>query len=175
MGQFDLTSRQRMALTTLVNKYQTDEVLVSAQVLAKEINRNAGTLRNQMQTLKALGLAEGVPGPNGGYKPTQKAYEEIDRQHLNNAETVTLAHNYKRISATVSEIHFTNIHHPDLCRAQIHFQQSIQDLTGGDAIVVGPSPVSNLVIAGEIVCVDNTIDMAIIDISKIKSPMGEEH
>ena len=30
------------------------------------MSRNPGTIRNQMQSLRSLGLVKGVPGPRGG-------------------------------------------------------------------------------------------------------------
>lgn len=173
MDEIDLTSSQRSTITTLINEYQATGAPVSASVLAAETDRNAGTVRNQMRTLTSIGLAEGIAGPKGGYEPTDAAYRIIGRQQLDDAETVTLAREYDRIDATVDEIDFTNVHHPDLCRAQLHFQQSIRDLEEGDPIVVGPSPVSSLVVVGEVVAIDGTANMVIVDIEQLRAPLRE--
>lgn len=174
MDQFDLNSSQRTTLTALVNKYQATESLVSAKALGEELNRKPGTLRNQMQPLKAVGLVKSVPGKNGGYEPTEAAYDALDRQRQSDAETVTLAHDYKRVTATIGEMKFTNVHHPDLCRAQIHFQQSTRDLAEGEAIAVGPSPLSRLAVTGEIVAIDDTENVVIIDVSRMEAPIGDD-
>ncbi|MFU8868118.1 TrmB family transcriptional regulator [Natronococcus sp.] len=174
MDEIDLTSSQRSTITTLINEYQTAGAPVSASVLAAETDRNAGTVRNQMRTLSSIGLAEGIAGPKGGYEPTDAAYRILGRRQLDDAETVTLAREYDRADATVDEIDFTNVHHPDLCRAQIHFQQSVRDLEEGDPIVVGPSPVSSLVVLGEITAIEETNNVVIVDVEELRAPLRDE-
>ena len=66
----ELTPIQKEILTALVNLYRKHKRAVKGEMIADVINRNPGTVRNQMQSLKALGLVEGVPGPKGGYKAT---------------------------------------------------------------------------------------------------------
>ncbi|AGB39919.1 HTH domain-containing protein [Natronococcus occultus] len=174
MDQIDLTNSQRTTLTALVNEYQATDAAVSARVVAEETGRNAGTIRNQMQTLSALGLVESVAGPAGGYEPTDAAYSVLDRQQLDDAETVTLARDYDRVDATVDGIDFTNVHHPDLCRAQLHFQQSVRDLENGDPIVVGPSPVAALVVGGRVVTTDETDNVVIVDVEQLQAPIRKD-
>lgn len=50
-------------LQELVDLYQDSESPVKGETIAEQIDHNAGTIRNQMQSLKALQLVEGVPGP----------------------------------------------------------------------------------------------------------------
>ncbi len=69
MVSIDLNNSQRTMLTTLVNRYQQTGEAVTGETIAEEIDRNPGTVRNQMQSLTSLGLVEGIPGPTGGYKP----------------------------------------------------------------------------------------------------------
>lgn len=174
MDQIDLTNSQRTTLTALVNEYQSTDSTVSARVIAEETGRNSGTIRNQMQTLSAVGLVDSVAGPEGGYEPTDAAYRILERRQLDDAETVTLARDYDRVDATVDEIDFTNVHHPDLCRAQIHFQQSVRELEEGDPLVVGPTPVSDLVVVGAVVATDGTTNTVVVDVGRIRAPMPEE-
>ncbi|MFC6719105.1 HTH domain-containing protein [Natrialbaceae archaeon GCM10025810] len=174
MPRIDLSSNQRATLSALINAYEETGSYVSAPQLAEELDRTTGTLRNQMSGLKMLGLVEATSGPRGGYKPTEAAYENLSRNRLDDAETVTLAHEFDRVDATVDEIDFTNVHHPDLCRAQIHFQQSIRDLSEGDAIAVGPSPISDLVVLGEVVAIDAPANVAIVDVGRIEAPVDAE-
>ncbi|RKD89157.1 HTH domain-containing protein [Halopiger aswanensis] len=174
MNQIDLTSRQRRTLTTLINEFQGTDSPITAKQLATELDRDAGTLRNQMQSLTSLGLVEGIPGPKGGYKPTASAYEALDRDQLDDAETVVLARNFDRVDATVDEIEFTNVHHPDSCRARVRFQQSLRELSEGDEIAVGPTPVSSLVLAGVVVAVDDSLNKVIIDVAKLEAPLRED-
>ncbi len=63
----ELTPIQKEILTALINLYREKKQAIKGEDIAGVINRNPGTVRNQMQSLKALGLVEGVPGPKGGY------------------------------------------------------------------------------------------------------------
>ncbi len=66
-----LTAVQREVLLALVDLYYKSQGdAVKGEGIANVINKNPGTIRNQMQSLRSLGLVEGVPGPNGGYRPT---------------------------------------------------------------------------------------------------------
>lgn len=174
MVQIDLTSRQRSILTELVNEYQETESPVTAKQLAEALDRDAGTLRNQMQSLTSLGLAEGIPGPKGGYEPTATAYDVLDRDQLEDPETVTLARDFDRVDATVDEIEFTNVHHPETCRARVRFQQSLRDLSEGDEVAIGPTPVSDLVLAGIVVAVDESVNKVILDVAQLEAPLRDD-
>ena len=74
----DLTTVQRDILTALINIHRVEGRAVKGEEIAELIDRNPGTIRNQMQSLKALNLVEGVPGPKGGYKATGAAYEALN-------------------------------------------------------------------------------------------------
>jgi predicted transcriptional regulator len=67
----DLTQVQRDILTALINIHRGEGRAVKGEEIAELIDRNPGTIRNQMQSLRALNLVEGVPGPKGGYKGPQ--------------------------------------------------------------------------------------------------------
>lgn len=73
-----LTLVQRETLTALITLYSERGESVRGEDIAEFINRNPGTIRNQMQMMKSLGLVDGVPGPKGGYKPTINAYEAVN-------------------------------------------------------------------------------------------------
>ena len=66
-----LTDVQKEILQNLINLYQdSDGKSIKGEDIASVMNRNPGTIRNQMQALRSLGFVRGVPGPRGGYKPT---------------------------------------------------------------------------------------------------------
>src|SRR6056297_1181826 len=88
MSSIELTSSQKTVLRALVDRYTQEETAVKGEAIAEEVDRNPGTIRNQMQSLKALQLVEGVPGPKGGYKPTVDAYEALEIQQLDTAAEV---------------------------------------------------------------------------------------
>jgi predicted transcriptional regulator len=173
MATIDLTTSQQQTLTALVNNYQPGEGPVKTQTVAENVDRTTGTVQNQMQRLSQLGVVEGVSGPSGGYKPTKIAYEVLDREPVDDSTDLTLAHGYDRIDVTVDEIRFTNVHHPDTCRARIHLQQSVEQFSVGQPVAVGPTPLSKLVIAGEIEAVDGTTNTLLLEIAQIEAPVDQ--
>ncbi|MDD1748495.1 MAG: hypothetical protein LUO89_01335, partial [Methanothrix sp.] len=52
----DLTPVQRDILTALINIHRVEGRAVKGEEIAELIDRNPGTIRNQMQSLKALNL-----------------------------------------------------------------------------------------------------------------------
>ena len=72
----DLSLIQKDILITLITLYHRQSRSIKGEEIADMIQRNPGTVRNQMQSLKAIGLVDGVPGPKGGYIPTELAYRD---------------------------------------------------------------------------------------------------
>ena len=175
MSSIELTPSQKSILTALVNLHGEDGEAVKGEEIAEEVDRNPGTIRNQMQSLKALQLVEGVPGPKGGYKPTANAYEALDIQELDRAAEVPLYHDGEEVSdANVEEINFKNVHHPDLCRAEIRIRGSVRDFHDGDRIEVGPTPLSKLVVRGIVDGKDDTNNILILKLEGMEAPAGVE-
>ena len=88
-----LTSVQKEILQSLTNLYRkADGKSIKGEEIAEVMNRNPGTIRNQMQSLRSLGLVKGVPGPRGGYKPTVKAYQTLN---IDESDKQTLVPIYK--------------------------------------------------------------------------------
>ena len=101
----ELTPVQRHIITALINLSRQKNKVVKGEDIAELIDRNPGTIRNQMQSLKALKLVEGVPGPKGGYKPTGSAYEAISIDELEEEVIVCIHRNSILVeNATVSNI-----------------------------------------------------------------------
>ena len=174
MSSIELTSSQKTILTALINLYRQQEDAIKGEDIANEVDRNPGTIRNQMQSLKALQLVEGVPGPKGGYKPTANAYEALDVQQMDEPAMVPLQHNGETVEgANVEEIDLSSVHHPELCRAEIHLQGSVRDYHEGDTVVVGPTPLSKLVIEGVVDGRDDTANILILRIESMVAPAEE--
>jgi hypothetical protein len=174
MSSIELTSSQRTILTALINLYRQKEEAVKGEDIAEEVDRNPGTIRNQMQSLKALQLVEGVPGPKGGYKPTANAYEALDLEQMEEPAEVPLVHNGEQLEGyNVEEIDLSSVHHPELCRAEIHVQGSIRDFHEGDEVKVGPTPLSRLVVEGTVDGKDDTNGILILRIDGMAAPVGE--
>jgi len=176
MSSIELTPSQKKILEALVNLHRETESAVKGEDIAEEVDRNPGTIRNQMQSLKALQLVEGVPGPKGGYKPTANAYEALEIQEMEQAADVPFAHDGEPVEgANVQEIDLTSVHHPELCRAEIRLQGNISDYHEGDTITVGPTPLSKLLIEGALEGKDDTNNILILTIDRMEAPAeGEE-
>ncbi|MFB6079973.1 MAG: Rrf2 family transcriptional regulator [Haloferacaceae archaeon] len=177
MSSIELTPSQRAILTALTNLHREQEDAVKGEDIAAEVNRNPGTIRNQMQSLKALQLVEGVPGPKGGYKPTAAAYEALDIQQMDEPAAVPLFRNGEPVEgANVGEINLSSVHHPGLCRAEIALQGSVRDFHEGDTVEVGPTPLSKLVVRGTLDAKDDTNGSIILRIDEMVAPAEEpEH
>jgi len=178
MSSIELTPSQKTILTALVNLYgESSETAVKGEQIADEVDRNPGTIRNQMQSLKALQLVEGVPGPKGGYKPTPTAYEALDVQQMDEPAAVPLFHEGERVEgATVEEIDLNSVHHPELCRAEIHLRGSIRHIAEGDEVTVGPTPLSKLQVNGIVDGTDDSANVLILRIEGMRAPAEEpEH
>ncbi|OYR81152.1 TrmB family transcriptional regulator, partial [Halorubrum ezzemoulense] len=135
MSSIELTSSQKSILSALINLYGEREDAVKGEAIAEEVDRNPGTIRNQMQSLKALQLVEGVPGPKGGYKPTSNAYEALDIQRMDEPANVPIYHEGEEVEGVnVDGIDLSSVHHPELCRAEIHVQGSVRDFHEGDSV-----------------------------------------
>ena len=171
MVQIDLTPSQTQSLTALVNRYHPGEGPVKAQIVADEVGRSLGTIQNQMQRLAQLGVVEGVSGPAGGYRPTDLAFQALDRTPLDDSEAVTVAHDYDRLDVTVDQIRFTSVHHPETCRVELHLQQSVDDFSVGQPVAAGPTPLSGLVVAGNIEGIDDTTNTLILDVAELEAPV----
>ena len=76
----------------------------------------------------------------------------------------------------VDEIDLSSVHHPELCRAEIHLQGSVRDIHEGDAVTVGPTPLSKLRIEGTVDGKDDTNNIIILRIDSMVAPAEEpEH
>jgi predicted transcriptional regulator len=175
MSSIELTPSQKSILQELVNLFRQSESAVKGEDIADRVDRNPGTIRNQMQSLKALQLVEGVPGPKGGYKPTAAAYDALEIQDMDQAADVPLTLNGEPVEgANVQEIDLTSVHHPELCRAEIRLQGSIADFHEDDEVSVGPTPLSKLVIRGTLEGKDDTNNTLILTIDQMQAPAEGE-
>ena len=166
-----LTSVQKEILQTLINLYQSSNgKSIKGEDIAEVMGRNPGTIRNQMQSLRSLGLVKGVPGPRGGYKPTIEAYHSLNIKVSDNDSKVPIYKNGERLEdVSVAKIEFTSVPQPSECEAAIKVLGSIKDLNLGDEIRIGPTPVNNLGVMGEIVGRDDMDNILLVDTTTIRS------
>ncbi len=178
MVDIDLTPIQREILMALISIYHQKREAVKGEGIAKLIDRNPGTVRNQMQALKSLGLVEGVPGPKGGYKATARAYQALTLDVLDKEAVVPVRRNGEVVKDLfVEEISFTTPRHPKLCSGAFRIIGSIRDFNSGDKIEIGPTPVNKLVVRGEVTGRDDTTNTLLCAISEMislpKRPVGD--
>ena len=166
-----LTSVQKEILQTLINLYQSSSgKSIKGEDIAEVMGRNPGTIRNQMQSLRSLGLVKGVPGPRGGYKPTIEAYHSLNISVSDQDSKVPIYKNGKKVEdVSVAKIEFTSVPQPSECEAAIKILGSIKDLNLGDTISIGPTPVNNLGVIGEIVGRDDMDNILLVDTTTIRS------
>mgnify|MGYP003602993649 CR=1 FL=1 len=166
----DLTPVQRDILTALINIHRVEGRAVKGEEIAELIDRNPGTIRNQMQSLKALNLVEGVPGPKGGYKATGSAYEALSIEATGDVVTVPIVRNGVVVEGTTaSEIVFNKVMHSHQCDGVVRVIGNIRDFNVGDSIEVGPTPVNRLYIRGKVTGRDDTMSRLIFHIDEMIS------
>ncbi len=166
----ELTPIQKDILIALINLQREKNRAIKGEEIAELIVRNPGTVRNQMQSLKVLGLVEGVPGPKGGYKATGEAYEALSITAMEHEAKVPIYRNENLVEgATVAEISFTTVRHPDMCHGMLKVLGNIKDFLQGDIVQVGPTPVNKLIVRGEIVGRDDTHNLLVFSINEMIS------
>ena len=173
-----LTPIQRETLMALISIYRKKGTSVRGEEIAALINRNPGTVRNQMQTMKALGLVEGVPGPKGGYKATIKAFEAVEMEEVEEEAIIKIWVNGEPVeNGNVQEMAFTTVRHPGLCRAEMKLIGDMRVYNIGDKIVAGPTPVNKIIVSGEIIGKDDMNNVILVDAADVetlpKRPVGE--
>ena len=166
----DLSLIQKDILITLITLYYQHSRSIKGVEIAGVIRRNPGTVRNQMQALKAVGFVDGVPGPKGGYIPTALAYKELSLSNTEGDYDVSISRNGEVVKgASVTEIDFTTLCHPDICHAVIKLIGSSKLFEIGDQIAIGPTPVNKLVIRGEVFGKDESEQSLLISTSEMVS------
>jgi hypothetical protein len=166
----DLSLIQKDILITLISLYHQYSHPIKGEEIAEVIRRNPGTVRNQMQALKAIGLVDGIPGPKGGYNPTAMAYRELNLGISEGEYDVLISREGEVIMGVkVVEIAFTTLCHPDICQASVRVIGSVRPFEIGDNITIGPTPVNKLLIRGEVYGKDEISQTLLISIYEMIS------
>jgi hypothetical protein len=166
----ELSLIQKDILITLISLYHQHSHSIKGEEIAEMILRNPGTVRNQMQALKAIGLVDGVPGPKGGYIPTELAYNELNLNVSEGDYDVRISRDGVEIPGVhVQEIDFTTLCHPDICHAVIKLFGSVKLFEIGDQITIGPTPVNKLLVRGEVFGKDEVKQSLLIATSEMIS------
>jgi predicted transcriptional regulator len=153
VSTYKLTLSQREVLEALIKLYEEKRRLIKSREIAELINKDEGTVRNIILSLKSLGLVESKTGPTGGYMPTLKAYEII--RGVSIQVPVRLRKEGKELNITVTSIELLDMLNPEGCRAILKVQGRLRDeLQVGDVVEIGPTKMANIKIEGVVTHID---------------------
>lgn len=174
MSMIQLTSSQRRVLTSLVNLAENADRPISGREIAETIDRNAGTVRNRMQSLRDLQLVEGVPGPDGGYVPTDGAYETLGVERMDGAARTPIECEGDPVEGVnVEEIDLSSVANPELCRAELVIRGPVGSIDAGDHVTVGPTPAAGLRLSGVVDATNVDGNTLLLRIDRMETPSTE--
>ncbi len=166
-----LTPVQREVLVALVELYHRFKgEAVKGEDIAELIKKNPGTIRNQMQSLRSLGLVEGVPGPKGGYRPTTECYSILRYEEAEKEVAVPIRVKGRPIEdVNITGIELISIQDPETCRSRIYYLGDLKGVDIGEEVIIGPTPVNKLVINGKVIGRDDIDNILLIEINEMVS------
>lgn len=147
----------RENLRVLIELYEKNKTAVRGEEIAKVLNKTPGTIRNQMQTLRALGYVDGIPGPKGGYKPSILAYNELHRKEAEYLVEVPIYQDNEKVEGiNVQEISFTNVNNPQECKSIISVSGDTTKIREFANLKIGPTPINKIILVGKVIGRDDT-------------------
>lgn len=166
----NLTQPQKEIILALIEIYEQKKNFVKSKEIAMKIRKGEGTIRNVMPTFRALGLVESIPGPNGGYLPTSKAYEcfNIPEQYRS-VNVPILRKNGEATGTFVSDIIFKSVYSPDFCQAVVKIIGKVSQLNIGEEIIIGPASSGRMIIEGKIIGRDDLHGELLLEVINIVS------
>ncbi|MDR2854696.1 MAG: CBS domain-containing protein [Methanomicrobiales archaeon] len=166
----DLSLIQKDILITLITLYEQKSAPIKGEEIAQIIQRNPGTVRNQMQALKTSGLVDGISGPRGGYHPTTAAFNLLNLpEGAKNAEVQISRNGVLLHDIRVLKVSFTTLSYADICHGVIQISGSVREFAAGDLIIIGPTPVNKLMLSGEVFGKDESEKTVIVSIFEMAS------
>ncbi|MBW9222078.1 CBS domain-containing protein [Methanothermococcus sp. SCGC AD-155-C09] len=165
----DLTIVQREILQELINIYEEKNKPVKGTEIAKKLNRNPGTIRNQMQALKSLNLVDGVPGPRGGYIPTSYTYRALGMSSECSIEVPIYKGNKKVEGVSVEKIIFDTVAHEKSCSSMIQIKGDTRLFKEGDLLKIGPTYHNKIIVFGKVIGRDDINHILLIDVMGVTS------
>ena len=168
MTMEQLSPTQREILLAIIDLYEKEKKLVKSKEIADVIGKDEGTVRNVISSLKALGLLESKPGPNGGYVPTLKAYE-FTKVSTYLPQQVILYRDDIETNIKVFSIELLDITNPQGTRVLLRVSGDMRSLRLGDLVKVGPLPNSRLMIEGRVTHMDVDRKELLLDVTRMVS------
>jgi len=95
-------------------------------------------------------LAESIPGPNGGYKPTTAAYNLIRLDDKIEPKSVEVQYNCGCVEIEVVDFNINNAGNLTNCRIEIYIENDVEKFSNGDWIEIDIPTDPRLRIEGEI-------------------------
>ncbi|HJH31736.1 MAG TPA: HTH domain-containing protein [Methanosarcinaceae archaeon] len=137
---------QKDIISTVVRIYGTNGNALKSSELAKVLERSEGTIRNQMQNIRALGLVESRTGPYGGYIPTSLAYEVLnfDKSKMN----IPVYKNEEKTGILLNQLTITSSN-----MAKLHILGDTHNFEIGDEIKIASE---NLIFCGRMIGCDSS-------------------
>ncbi len=145
-GKIDLRPVQKDIISTVVRTHRMSGLALKSSKIAKAVKRSEGTVRNQMQNLRVLGLVESRTGPCGGYIPTSLAYEVLNFE--NSKMDIPVYKNEEYTGALLNQLIITS---SNMGKLQIF--GDTYDFEIGDEIKVGSK---NMIFSGTMVGRDSS-------------------
>ncbi|WP_048057917.1 CBS domain-containing protein [Methanothermococcus okinawensis] len=166
----DLTIVQKEILQELIAIYREKNRPVKGTEIAIRLNRNPGTIRNQMQALRALNLVDGVPGPKGGYVPTSSAYRAVGLISGEEEISVPIYKGDERVEGVyVEKIVFDTVAHEKSCSSMIYIKGDTKIFNEGDIVKIGPTYHNKIIIFGKVSGRDDIDHILLIDVIGVTS------
>ncbi len=177
MYMYRLTQTQREVLEALVKLYEKNRRLIKSIEIAEMINKDEGTVRNIISSLRSLGLLESKTGPSGGYVPTLKAIELIRMPPIPSYGVLRVWKDGRETSITAFSMEIIDVLNPEGGKAILRVGGNLEEIKEGDSVKIGPTPYTRLFIEGTVLHMDRGSGQIAIHIKRMVSiprePVGE--
>lgn len=169
MYPYRLTPTQREVLEALVKLYEAKKRLIKSSEIAKVINKDEGTVRNVVATLKSLGLLESKTGPGGGYMPTLKALEIVKAPPVPSYGVLRVWKEGRELGLAAYAMELIDILNPEGGKAVVRISGNLEEVKEGDLLRIGPAPYTRLFVEGVVASVDRASGQLVLKVRRLVS------
>ncbi len=165
-----LSAVQVEVLNVLVELYEKTKRVVKGREIASAVDRDDGTIRNLMPSLKAMQLIEALPGPRGGYLPTYKTYEYLRiARPTGKVDLVPAYREGQKLGFTVKSIEFLDVSQAKSAKVLVKASGSLSGVEVGHFIRFGPATENRLIVEGRVVERDDLHKNLLLTVSSMIS------